>query len=421
MKNKLVSSLMIVWLASHVTAQTLPSTLTKVGTYTSAQLGLKSGAGGLEFDAAGTTLYINDPVADQVVSLTVVRNASGRITGFKSPVVVVVSKSLATAMLDGGLDRSPLGTFFITNYASAELEQYSPSTKGHTVTNLKPLGFTGSPGGAEYLARNGSLLVSDYDSGGIFELPLKLNSNLTYTVGQATKYLGTSVGVEGFEFIPKGPFDKTRGLVVVNYDNGTVHLVGIDPTTSTPFLNAAGAAFFVPLITNMSEPMDVEFDPITKDMFISDYSSATATLLQFSGEIRGGLDGAFDLFGPGCPQKGGTVPTVATTGRMRINQSVTLQLLRAPANQSVAFLVFGIGSVGNLGGFLFGGTTCRVYANPMVSVPVPTNSSGVGSFSVTIPKEAVGITLFTQGYALSTGANALNLTVSNAAVSFIGK
>ncbi|MHC4512150.1 MAG: hypothetical protein ACYTGW_03575 [Planctomycetota bacterium] len=421
MKARLISSLLVVWFASHGTAQTTPSSLTKVGTYSSATLGLSAGAGGFEFDSAGKTLYINDPVADRVMSVTVVRNTSGRITGFKSPVVLVASKSSGTAVLDGGLDRDVLGTFFLTNYGNAELEQYSPSTKAHTVTNLKNLGFTGSPGGAELLVRNRSLLVSDYDSGGIYELPLKLTSNLTYTVGKATSYLPTPTGVEGFEFVPKGPFDKTRGLVVVNYDNARVDLVGIDPTTSKPFLDASGAAFFVPLITGLSEPMDIEFDPITNDLFISDYSSKTATLLQFSGEIRGGFDGAFDLFGPGCPQKSGAVPTLGTSAKLRIGLPVTFQLSKAPANQSRSFLVFGIGSVGNLGGFLFIGTTCRVHANPMVSVPVPTNASGVGSFTVTIPKEALGITLFTQAYALSTGANSLNLTVSDAAVSLIGR
>ena len=85
MKTRLISSLLVVWLAPHITAQTMPSTLTKIGTYTSATLGLSAGAGGIEFDAKGQTLYVNDPVADRVVSLTVVRNTSGRITGFKSP------------------------------------------------------------------------------------------------------------------------------------------------------------------------------------------------------------------------------------------------------------------------------------------------------------------------------------------------
>jgi hypothetical protein len=279
----------------------------------------------------------------------------------------------------------------------------------------------GSPGGAEFLVGRSSLLVSNYNSGGIYELPLTLTSNLTYTIGQATSYLGTPTGVEGFEFVTKGPFDQGRGLVVVNYDSKTVHLVATDPTTSKPFVDAAGAAFFVPLVTGLNQPMDIEFDPITNDLFVSDYGSATATLLHFAGEIRGGFDGAFDRFGPGCPQLGGTVPTIGASATLRIAQPVTIQMSRAPASQSVAFLVFGFESAGNLGGFLFGGTTCRVYVNPMLSVPVPTNASGVGSLSLTIPNAALGVTLFGQGYALSSGANPLNLTVSDAAVSLIGR
>ena len=94
---------------------------------------------------------------------TVVRNTAGRITGFQTPTVVVSSISSTAGALDGGLTISPVGTFLFTNWNTAELEQYSPSTKAHTVTKLN-FPVTGSPGGAEFHTRNNSLLVGNYDS-----------------------------------------------------------------------------------------------------------------------------------------------------------------------------------------------------------------------------------------------------------------
>jgi hypothetical protein len=403
-------------------AQTMPSSITRTGTYTAASLGLTTGAGGIEFNAAGTTLYVNDPYADRVMAATVVRNASGRITGFASPVVLVSSLSSPAGALDGGCSLDSAGTFFLSNWNTAELEQYSPVTKAHTVTLLKPLGIPGSTGGAEYFARNASLLVSDYDTGGIYELPLTRGANLVYTLGSATRYLTTPTGVEGFEFVRGGAFDNGRGLLLVNYDAKTISLVPLSVQTGKPLANASGVPYSLPFMTGLNEPMDVEFDPVTNDLFVSDYNSATAVLLQFSGEVLGGLDGPFHIYGPGCPKQGGGVPTLDTQSNpVRVNVPVMFRLTNAPPSEPVTVLLFGFGNAGNLGGIVLTGTTCMAHVNPLLHVPFATDAAGMASLTVTLPAIGLGVPLFTQVAALSRGANAANLTLSDAGTSLIAR
>ena len=57
-------------------AQTMPSNIKRTGTYAASLFGLSLGAGGIEFDRTGSTLYVNDPYADRLMAVTVVRNAS---------------------------------------------------------------------------------------------------------------------------------------------------------------------------------------------------------------------------------------------------------------------------------------------------------------------------------------------------------
>jgi len=409
-------------LSVSVSAQTLPSTLKQTGAYASTVFGLTAGAGGIEFNSAGTKLYINDRNNNKVMVVDVVRNANNKIIGFKSPVLFVASNS--TSPLDGGLSFDPIGTVFFNNYSTStvDVEQYSPTTKAHTVTNLKTLGLAGSTGGAEYFARNASLLVGDYTNGGIFEFPLTRTTGLVYTIGKGTLWCSTPTGIDGFEFIPSGPFGNGRGLLLVNYDNSRIDLVSIDAQTGKPFLDAvSGKPFLIPVVTGLSEPMDVEFDPITGDLFLTDYSNSTSTVVQYSGVIGAGLDGAFDLYGPGCAKKGGGVPTVTKAlNPVRVNVPVQFSLTNAPANQA-ALLIFGLGPTGNLGGITLPATSCKLFVNPMVMVPIPTNGSGVGSFTLTIPVTGVGISLYTQGWVLSSGANPLGFVLSDAAVSLIAK
>lgn len=152
-----------------------------------------------------------------------------------------------------------------------------------------------------------------------------------------------------------------------------------------------------------------------------DAREGVLALLQFAGTVNP-IDGAFDLFGAGCAQSNGQVATLSSkTTVIRAGLPFSIEMTKGPASQSFSFLAFGINDTGNLGGFLFPGTTCRVHVNPLIQVPLPTNATGVATFSAAIPASGVGLTLFTQAWGLSTGANPMNLAVSDAGVFLVSK
>ena len=72
--------------------------------------------------------------------------------------------------------------------------------------------------------------------------------------------------------------------------------------------------------------------------------------------------------------------------------------------------------LGNLGGFLFAGTTCRLFTNPIVILGFPTSGQGTASITLPVPLSASGLTLFAQVAAFSQGANPQNLVLSGGGV-----
>jgi len=86
MKTKAIASILGVCFAGSAAAQTFPSFLKKTGSYNASVFGPGGGygAGGIEFNATGTYLYVGDVNTGNVVKVTVVRTA-GKITGFASP------------------------------------------------------------------------------------------------------------------------------------------------------------------------------------------------------------------------------------------------------------------------------------------------------------------------------------------------
>ena len=158
----------------------------------------------------------------------------------------------------------------------------------------------------------------------------------------------------------------------------------------------------------------------------STYSAATLGLKGNSGGMEFNSAGTIlyiidrvvpPLFSEVCPQLNGNVPTLSTRGGKLVGGSpITITMSKAPAFQAVSNLILGVGSSGNAGGITLIGS-CRVHVNPLISIPFPT--AVVATFAFTVPTAAKGLTLFAQGWTLSQGANALNVTVSDSAVCLI--
>ena len=260
-------------------AQTTPSgvSLTTVHTVLTASI-----PGGITFDITGTTLYVNDISSGAIRALPVLRNpVTNSITGFGPPTTYVAT---ATSV-DGGLDFDLNGDLFWTTWPSHNLGQQT--TLGATaIAPLAASGVPSSTGGLDivpyFMPNFGDVLVSSYTAGGIYKITITPSAlgNGTYDVvpGSATLFAATPTGIEGLTHIPAGPY--MGDILYVSYSQGTITLLHTDPSTGL----ATGQSETI--ISGLSVPMDVAFDPVTNDFFVTTYSSSNH-LYQFTGTLVG--------------------------------------------------------------------------------------------------------------------------------------
>ncbi len=428
--NQMLTAIVMAGVTAAATGQvTIPSYMTAgsvypVTSFAGAAAGTY-GVGGMAFDATGANLWFVNIATSNIYEVPVVRNAGGTITGFGTPLYKTTSSS--AMWTESGLTFSSNGTLFVTHWdgtLQSDLYQYSTATGSSSLLNLAAAGIIGTGGGCEFLpataTRGERLLYTDYSVGGVWEIPLTVLPNQTYSIGKATLFMPTPPGFEGFQLIPTGPFGMGRGLIMSLYDSKAILFVALDPFTGNPHLDAKGNPMFVNLMNGLDSPMDVLFDPVTKDIFISSYSNLTATVSQFSGTIQGGFEGQFELYAPGCPQQSGQVATVDTVSApMRAGLPITIRLSQAEVGVP-ASIMMGFGGNGNSGGLPIPLTACKLHINPLISVPVSTSATGDTSITFPIPGSALGLVTFTQGWCLSPASNMLGIVTSDAAVCIVG-
>jgi len=157
-----------------------------------------------------------------------------------------------------------------------------------TIATFPASGAT-SFGGLEFvpapLPNEGDLLVSNYTEGGqINSHSLTDNGDGTFAPVLEGLYLNSFVGrhVTGLHFIPTGVFKND--LMITDWSNRTVEIIDIDPTTGTP-VGGGGSPTLTRFATG-DRPHGLEFDPITGNLFISNYNiggGVTDFIIQISG------------------------------------------------------------------------------------------------------------------------------------------
>jgi hypothetical protein len=136
--------------------------------------------------------------------------------------------------------------------------------------------------------------------------------------------------------------------------------------------------------------------------------------------------GSFSSFGIGCPGTNGT-PYQSTSGVPELGQHVSYSLAngRSYANATM----FLGGSKTQWGALtlplslgLIGAPSCTLYTDGSVQLGLLLNVNGAGSRSLSVPLDSalVGGVFYTQYVVLDAGANAANLTLSNAQTTYLG-
>ncbi|MCB9883200.1 MAG: hypothetical protein H6834_15535 [Planctomycetes bacterium] len=145
-------------------------------------------------------------------------------------------------------------------------------------------------------------------------------------------------------------------------------------------------------------------------------------------DIEQGCRGTVTRNGAGCQDNTGTQLAVNVTGCPDINDTMNVVLRGGAGNTFPMFFLTGLSDT-FLGPILlpidltpFGAPGCSAYTSQeMLLGPFP-STAGSGGFSAMIPNQAVlvGGTLYTQGWQVIPGANALNVVSSNYVTITIG-
>ncbi len=136
--------------------------------------------------------------------------------------------------------------------------------------------------------------------------------------------------------------------------------------------------------------------------------------------------GLFSVIGDGCSSSTGNIPTIGMQGGgvARIGQTATIETTDAMPNESLSFIILGLGTVpGGLNLAVIGMPTCLVHSTTELSLAAPTDAAGTGSVSVVIPNlpGLVGAHFFAQGFSVDTAANAFGAIMSDAGDVSIGR
>ena len=131
-------------------------------------------------------------------------------------------------------------------------------------------------------------------------------------------------------------------------------------------------------------------------------------------------------FGSGCAGSAG-VPALAGGALPRLGTTTTAQLTNLPVNSPLALLAVGLSRTQWAGGSLpalltsIGMPNCRTYTSADLLTTVPAGGgSATWSWSVPSLPLLLGTTFYLQGVSWDPAANALGLTVTNAATMVLG-
>ncbi len=242
-------------------------------------LGIVPAPSAMQFSPDGSTLYIsgagNQP-GSLLYSAPVIRDVTGRIVGFQAATLVAV-----VSYIDAGLEVGPNGVIFFTTYPTNQLGEIV-----NGVVYEFPLpAAVGTSGGMTFVPSSqpnaGTMLVSSFSNGGIYAVTLTANPNGTFTPSSASLFAQMpSSAIEALQYVPSGPFEGDLLVADFTWPGAVLRRIDIDPSSGQPF-GGASTPQLHDLITNFPMQVGMAFDPITRDLFITDW--LTFSLFQIRG------------------------------------------------------------------------------------------------------------------------------------------
>ncbi len=305
---------------AHLAAQTVEPPFGAVWQISS--IGIPSGV----TSYGGTAFAPNDPntllvapwPSGSILSVPLVRNAQGYITGAGVPSAVIT-----VGGTDGGLAFGPGGVLFATWFGPNRMQQIRPaSTVVDRTDDLAPLGVAGTVGTCTFVPAGlpgaGRCKIASYSVGILYELPLTPDGNGTYAPGQAGAGIPIAGFPEGLVYAPANAPLLGGQLLVCEWLAGQlvayqVDTIG-DPLPATRQVVATG-------LTNLGGGV---VDPVTGDIVFL-RAGGLITVLHDDASC-----GTLTSYGAASPGALGT-PTLAAAGCVHVDSSFSLDAT-GPAN-----------------------------------------------------------------------------------------
>jgi hypothetical protein len=278
-----------------------PASFMQKNSWSAGTLGIPTNLGGIRFSSDGSTLYAvgsADVPASAVYAIPVVRDG---VTGEIIDLAMAAATPFFTANVStpaGGLDAAPeegpAGTLFYTYFNANDgnfIGQRRASDFMEMQFDLEPQGVPLWLGGLAFSPFRtdpgtgfGRLQVGVYNGDpdttprDVFEVPLTPVGDGFFTPGPAVRFLSLAEGaVSGLTYVPTGPF--AGSLMYASFDAGEVRYLTIDPATGLAIDSQSGMPELGTLdpidqlfASELSVgPVGLDFDPVTKDLFISTY------------------------------------------------------------------------------------------------------------------------------------------------------
>jgi hypothetical protein len=262
--------------------------------------GIPTPLGDVVFSADGNTLYIlgaSESADSGVWSVPVTRDPVSRRVISLGSATLFFSFSPNPGSIDTSLEFHPSGNgtlFFRTNDVDpvtfmpvAGGGDIGQRTSDGTITLFRPNDSTKSWGGLAFMpselsALNGiDLLVGDWYRGITDGYSLTDNGDGIFTpvlIEGAIHYSNSGVdSVTGDQhFVPSGDFAND---MMFADSEGTIGIIDIDPNTGFPVTGA-----IIPFASGFAGPWGLEFDPITNDLFVSNWGGEPSNgITQISG------------------------------------------------------------------------------------------------------------------------------------------
>jgi hypothetical protein len=254
--------------------------------------GIPLGPGDVMFSDDGSSLYILGGVDNflfpdtPVFMVPVIRDASGTVTGLGA-----ASEVFTSPWITGSLEIKPgTSTLFFWEASSWDYgEDYGGIGQRLPDDSITIFPLTDSTlyGGLAFipapLPNADNLLVSSWAPKRIDSYFLSDNGDGTFTPELQGFFANLDFRPSDMHFVPSGTFKDD--LMIADYSGGSVWIMDIDPLTGTPVGGGDSPAMTKFVSMNWPGVWGLEFDPITNNLFITDFEGFTDNIhiIQISG------------------------------------------------------------------------------------------------------------------------------------------